>query len=108
MPYSSNSFTPLKHILSQGYLLKDVSLEQLVDAIRDLHEGKTLIQPAVTERLLRGLQSMPKAAQSFDTPNPLTERELEILRLMASGYSNKEIAKAFDVAEGTVKNHVSS
>ncbi len=93
---------------AKGYLLKDVSLEQLVNAIRDLHEGKTLIQPAVTERLLRGLQSMPKAIQAFGAPNPLTERELEILRLMASGYSNKEIAKAFAVAEGTVKNHVSS
>jgi DNA-binding NarL/FixJ family response regulator len=93
---------------AKGYLLKDVSLEQLVDAIRDLYEGKTLIQPAVTERLLRGLQSMSKPIQVFDIPNPLTEREREILRLMASGYSNKEIAKAFDVAEGTVKNHVSS
>jgi DNA-binding NarL/FixJ family response regulator len=92
---------------AKGYLLKDVSLEQLVGAIRDLHEGKTLIQPAVTERLLRGLQSMPPV-QAFDAPNPLTERELEILRLMASGYSNKEIAKAFEVVEGTVKNHVSS
>lgn len=93
---------------AKGYLLKDVSLEQLVDAIRDLHEGKTLIQPAVTERLLRGLQTVSSEVKSFDTPSPLTEREREILRLMASGYSNKEIAKAFDVAEGTVKNHVSS
>lgn len=93
---------------AKGYLLKDVSLEQLVDAIRDLHQGKTLIQPAVTERLLRGLQTLSSNVKSFDAPHPLTERELEILRLMASGYSNKEIAKAFDVAEGTVKNHVSS
>jgi DNA-binding NarL/FixJ family response regulator len=93
---------------AKGYLLKDVSLEQLVDAIRDLHEGKTLIQPAVTERLLRGLQTVSSEVKSFDKLSQLTERELEILRLMASGYSNKEIAKAFDVAEGTVKNHVSS
>jgi DNA-binding NarL/FixJ family response regulator len=93
---------------AKGYLLKDVSLEQLVDAIRDLHQGKTLIQPAVTERLLRGLQTVSGEVKSFEVPSPLTERELEILRLMASGYSNKEIAKAFDVAEGTVKNHVSS
>jgi DNA-binding NarL/FixJ family response regulator len=93
---------------AKGYLLKDVSLEQLVDAIRDLHEGKTLIQPAVTERLLRGLQTVSSEVKPFDAPSPLTEREREILRLMASGYSNKEIAKAFDVAEGTVKNHVSS
>jgi DNA-binding NarL/FixJ family response regulator len=101
---------------AKGYLLKDVSLEQLVDAIRDLHEGKTLIQPAVTERLLRGLQTVSSEVKSFETPSPLTgdtsrlltEREREVLRLMASGYSNKEIAKAFEVAEGTVKNHVSS
>ena len=93
---------------AKGYLLKDVSLEQLVNAIQTLHEGKTLIQPAITERLLRGLRTLDNPVTAFETPDPLTERETEILRLMAGGYSNKEIASALDLTEGTVKNHVSN
>ncbi|MCA9840051.1 MAG: response regulator transcription factor [Trueperaceae bacterium] len=93
---------------AKGYLLKDVSLEQLVNAIQTLHEGKTLIQPAITERLLRGLRTLDNPVTAFETPEPLTERETEILRLMAGGYSNKEIASALDLTEGTVKNHVSN
>ena len=93
---------------AKGYLLKDVSLEQLVNAIQTLHEGKTLIQPAITERLLRGLRTLDNSVTAFETPDPLTERETEILRLMAGGYSNKEIASALDLTEGTVKNHVSN
>ena len=93
---------------AKGYLLKDVSLEQLTSAIRTLHEGKTLIQPAVTERILRGLQNLSQESDALDVPDALTERETEVLRLMAGGYSNKEIAKALDLSEGTVKNHVSS
>jgi len=93
---------------AKGYLLKDVSLEQLVTAIETLHEGKTLIQPAITERLIRGLQGLGSSVKSDYAPEPLTERETEILRLMAGGYSNKEIASAVDLSEGTVKNHVSN
>ncbi len=93
---------------AKGYLLKDVSLEQLVNAVHTLHEGKTLIQPAVTERILRGLSHLDNDYPSLDTPDPLTEREREVLRLMAGGYSNRDIAQALSVSEGTVKNHVSS
>lgn len=93
---------------AKGYLLKDVSLEQLVSAIHTLHQGKTLIQPAITERLIQGLQGLGASVESDYAPEPLTERETEILRLMAGGYSNKEIASAIDLSEGTVKNHVSS
>jgi DNA-binding NarL/FixJ family response regulator len=93
---------------ARGYLLKDVSLEELVGAVRAVAEGQTMIKPAVTERLLAGLGRSQLEFSSLDRPDPLTERETEILRLMAGGYSNKEIANALTVAEGTVKNHVSS
>jgi DNA-binding NarL/FixJ family response regulator len=93
---------------ARGYLLKDVSLEQLVETIRTVHRGGSMVQPAVTERLLKGMSGLETRFASLDEPDPLTERETEILRLMAAGQSNKEIARALDVAEGTVKNHVSN
>ena len=93
---------------ARGYLLKDVSLEQLVDAVRTVAEGGSLIAPVVTQRLLSGLERMHNDFVSLERPDPLTERETEILRLMAGGYSNKEIANSLGVAEGTVKNHVSN
>jgi DNA-binding NarL/FixJ family response regulator len=93
---------------ARGYLLKDVSLEQLVDAIERVAAGGSLVQPAMSQRLLAGLESMHNEFASLDRPDPLTERETEILRLMAGGYSNKEIASSLGVAEGTVKNHVSN
>jgi DNA-binding NarL/FixJ family response regulator len=93
---------------ARGYLLKDVSLDQLVNAIKTVASGGTLVKPAVTERLLAGMSNMENKFAALDSPDHLTEREKEILRLMSAGYSNKEIARALDVAEGTVKNHVSN
>lgn len=93
---------------AKGYLLKDVSLEQLVGAIQTVAGGGSLVQPAVTQRLLSGLEHMRNDFVSLDKPDPLTERETEILRLMAGGFSNKEIANSLGVAEGTIKNHVSN
>lgn len=93
---------------ARGYLLKDVSLDQLVDAIKVVAAGGSLVAPMVTQRLLSGLERMHNDFTSLDRPDPLTERETEILRLMAGGYSNKEIANSLGVAEGTVKNHVSN
>jgi DNA-binding NarL/FixJ family response regulator len=93
---------------ARGYLLKDVSLEQLTGAIRTVARGDTLIRPAVTERVLRGLEHVRRDFDSLSPPDPLTRRELEILRLMAGGYSNREIADALGTAEGTIKNHASS
>ncbi len=93
---------------ARGYLLKDVSLDQLVDAVRTVADGGSLVAPVVTQRLLSGLERMHNEFVSLDRPDPLTERETEILRLMAGGYSNKEIANSLNVAEGTVKNHVSN
>jgi len=91
---------------ARGFLLKDVSFQQLLAAIRAVAEGATVFQPAITERLLRAGSSL-----SFDTDAPreeLTAREAEVVRLMAGGYSNREIAEALGTAEGTIKNHVSS
>ncbi|HSH26404.1 MAG TPA: response regulator transcription factor [Wenzhouxiangella sp.] len=93
---------------AKGYLLKDVALEELLSAVRAVAEGKTLVKPAVTERLMKGLGQLRTDFSSLSQPDPLTERETEIMRLMAGGYSNKEIAGALSVAEGTVKNHVSN
>lgn len=93
---------------AKGYLLKDVALEELVNAIKTVAGGGSIVKPAVTERLLKGLENMQTDFSSLDRPDPLTERETEILRLMAGGYSNKEIANSLGVAEGTVKNHVSN
>jgi len=93
---------------ARGYMLKDVSLEQLTDAIRSVAGGGTMIRPALTERVLRGLEHVRRDFDALDPPVPLTKREVEILRLMAGGYSNREIAGALGTAEGTVKNHASS
>ena len=93
---------------AKGYLLKDVSLEQLVEAIEVVAKGGSLVQPAMTQRLLSGLEGLNNHFVSLDRPDPLTERETEILRLMAGGFSNKEIANSLHVAEGTIKNHVSN
>jgi DNA-binding NarL/FixJ family response regulator len=67
-----------------------------------------VIQPAVAERLLRAAERIPRDFDSLDPPDPLTSRETEILRLMAGGFSNREIAGALGTSEGTVKNHASS
>jgi DNA-binding NarL/FixJ family response regulator len=94
---------------ARGYLLKDVSLEQLTNAIRSVAAGETLIKPAITERMFRGLEKFRgKPKGSTESLEPLTKRELEILRLMAGGYSNREISEAVGTVEGTVKNHASS
>ncbi|GAA0855776.1 response regulator transcription factor [Aliiglaciecola litoralis] len=93
---------------AKGYLLKDVSLETLVDAIKTVYSGQTLIQPCVTERVLQKIQSHSNEFESEHQPEPLTIKEAEILRLMASGCSNREIAQAMFKSEGTVKNQVST
>jgi DNA-binding NarL/FixJ family response regulator len=93
---------------AKGYLLKDIALADLVNAVKTVAEGGSIVKPAVTQRLLKGLENLQNDFSSLDQPDPLTDRETEILRLMAGGYSNKEIANSLGVAEGTVKNHVSN
>jgi DNA-binding NarL/FixJ family response regulator len=93
---------------ARGYLLKDVTLEQLTNAIKSVADGGSVINPAVTERVLRGIERFGAGFDALPVPDGLTKREVEILRMMANGYSNREIGKACFVAEGTVKNHISS
>ncbi|HOI04344.1 MAG TPA: response regulator transcription factor [Dermatophilaceae bacterium] len=94
---------------ARGYLLKDVSLDQLVDAITTLAGGGTIIQPSVTEALVRQLAGTSADVDPVGlAPEPLTARETEVLRLLSGGYSNREIAAAMFLAEGTIKNHVSA
>ena len=91
---------------ARGFMLKDVSYEQLISAIRAIAAGQTLFQPAITQRLLRASRNV--AAEKLSPSEVLTGREREVVRLMAGGYSNKEIAHALGTAEGTIKNHVSN
>lgn len=93
---------------AKGYLLKDVSLDQLTSAIRTLAGGGTLVNPAITQRLLNNIDRIRCDFPSVKTPERLSWREIEILRLVARGYSNREIAEALTIAEGTVKNYISS
>ncbi|GLY25137.1 response regulator transcription factor [Micromonospora sp. NBRC 101691] len=94
---------------ARGYLLKDVTLEQLTRAVKTLAAGGTLVAASITDRLLRAIRSAPPPVGVDPTrPQALTEREVEVLRLVAEGYTNREIAGVLFLAEGTVKNHVSA
>lgn len=93
---------------ARGFLLKDVSLERLTESIRAVARGESLLLPAVTERVLKGLEHIRRDFESLALPDPLTRRETEVLRFMAGGYSNREIARALNTSEGTIKNHASS
>lgn len=93
---------------AKGWLLKDVSLERLSAAIRTVAGGGTSIEPVITERITRALEKSNVAFDSAELPEPLTDREKTILRLLAGGYSNREIGDLLRISEGTAKNHISS
>ena len=93
---------------AKGYLLKDVSLDQLTSGIRTLASGGTLAHPATTQRLLNNIDRIRCDFPSTETPERLTWREIQILRLVARGYNNREVSEALAIAEGTVKNYISS
>lgn len=96
---------------ARGFLLKDVTLDALLDAIRQVASGKTLVRPALTTRVSQTIREIRREQQS---PEPrasqihLTDRELEVLRMLAGGFTNREIGAALTLAEGTIKNHVSA
>jgi DNA-binding NarL/FixJ family response regulator len=95
-----------------GYLLKDVSADKLVEAIRAAARGESFLQPSVAAKVINEFARLaetqtPTAIAELPT-EMLSEREAQVLRLLASGASNKEIAVALNLAEGTVKNHVTS
>jgi DNA-binding NarL/FixJ family response regulator len=95
---------------AKGLMLKDVSLEDLAGAIRALADNRTAFQPAMTESLMAAIRRTPAPSSDDDqcAHEALTVREREVLHLICAGYSNKEIADLLALAEGTVKNHVSS
>ena len=90
---------------AQGYLLKGAPREELFQAIRVVHGGGSLLQPVVAARLLRQVSGSGAAS---NLPEQLTERELEVLHLLARGRQNKEIANELVISERTVKFHVSA
>lgn len=91
-----------------GYLLKEISIEEVANAIRAVVSGQSLISPSMASKLLTEFTALAKKAdekQAVPTPR-LTERELEVLKLVAQGMSNREIASELYISENTVKNHV--
>ena len=96
-----------------GYLLKDVASDRLAEAIRCAARGESFLQPSVAAKVVAEYTRLADAPHARERANqalvePLSDRELEILRLVATGASNKEIAATLVIAEGTVKNHVTN
>jgi DNA-binding NarL/FixJ family response regulator len=91
-----------------GYLLKAVSGDELATAIRTVAQGGALIDPAVTHKVVAEFARLAAPARPPTLPDPLSEREIEILQLLADGYSNRAVAQKLFLAEGTVKNYIST
>ena len=91
-----------------GYLLKEISIEEVADAIRAVMNGQSLLSPSMATKLITEFGELAKRAdQPADVPAPrLTARELEVLKLVAEGMSNKDVAAELTISENTVKNHV--
>ena len=93
---------------AMGYLLKEISIEEVASAIRAVHGGQSLISPSMASKLLNEFASMIKRTdERAQLPTPrLTDREMEVLRLVAKGLNNRDIAKQLYISENTVKNHI--
>ncbi|MGH3171646.1 MAG: LuxR C-terminal-related transcriptional regulator [Trebonia sp.] len=92
---------------ASGFLLKDASREQLTGAVRTVAVGEVLLAPAITRRLIEDFCSGPApGALAPEAPGRLSERELDVVRLVAQGLSNTEIAAALYLSEATVKSHI--
>lgn len=87
-----------------GYLLKDSSPQQLLQAIRDVHRGESSLHPTIARKLI---QELNQPAQQPLSDDPLTEREVDVLKLVAQGQSNQDIAEQLVISERTVRTHVS-
>jgi len=90
---------------AQGYLLKDSDPDELVRAIHQVHQGESSLHPTVARKLLQELSSAPRTARIREA---LTPREIQVLRLVAQGQSNQEIADELTISEATVRTHVSN
>ena len=93
---------------ARGFVLKDIALETLVSAMEVIIQGETYFQPAITNSLLQQVSNNRQGLERQSHYEALSNREVEVLRLLANGYSNKEIAAALHKSEGTIKNHVSN
>jgi DNA-binding NarL/FixJ family response regulator len=102
--YTDDSLFPALRAGARGYLTKDASAEEIEQAIRALAAGRTHLDPAVQQRLVAAVVEAEPAPA--DLPDDLTARELEVLKLIAAGLSNAEIAGALVVSGATVKTHV--
>ena len=93
---------------AMGYLLKEISIEEVASAIRAVHGGQSLISPSMASKLLNEFATMIKRGdERQQVPAPrLTDREMEVLRLVAKGMNNRDIAKQLFISENTVKNHI--
>lgn len=91
-----------------GYILKDIQPEQLIKAIKDVAEGKTAIQPNITAKLLGEFNRLSDRKTNMFSCDQLTARELEVIKLIAQGMPNKEIASTLYISEKTVKNHITN
>jgi DNA-binding NarL/FixJ family response regulator len=93
---------------ASGYLLKEIPIEEVADAIRSVWAGQSRISPSMASKLLNEFAAMSKAgADRPQVPTPrLTEREMEVLKLVAQGLNNRDIAKQLFISENTVKNHI--
>jgi DNA-binding NarL/FixJ family response regulator len=92
---------------ASGFLLKDATAEDLISAVRVVAEGEALLSPSVTRRLIEDYAARPAPRRLSSTLNALTERELDVMRQVATGDSNAEIAERLFLSEQTVKTHVS-
>ena len=92
---------------AQGYLLKDSSPEELVQAIRQVYQGETSLHPTIARKVLQELQTPPEPEQPR-TSDPLTEREVEVLQMIVRGMGNQSIGERLSISEATVRTHVSN
>jgi two-component system NarL family response regulator len=93
---------------ASGYLLKEISSDEVAEAVRSVHAGHSRISPAMASKLLSEFQAMTRRADDRQplAPPRLTDRELQVLRLVAKGLGNRDIAKDLYISENTVKNHI--
>lgn len=93
---------------ASGYLLKEIPIEEVADAIRSVWAGQSRISPSMASKLLNEFAAMSKATgERPQVPAPrLTDREMEVLKLVAKGMNNRDIAKQLYISENTVKNHI--